>query len=63
MLQSFITCFHWGVHLVGEYMVGAPGRVPALHEAEDEVAVHVIGIGEAVLQHDGLESEDMVPGG
>ena len=38
-----------GIHLVGEQVVGMPGRVSDLHEAEDGVTVHVIGIGKPVL--------------
>ena len=51
-----------GIHVIGLEDVSAVKGVPALDEPEDGVGVHVIGVGQAVLEKYRLKSLNMSPG-
>jgi hypothetical protein len=51
------------VHIIGDQIMFSPDGIPALDEAENRVAVGVIGIGSAIAQNHAFQGRDVVPTG
>jgi hypothetical protein len=49
--------------LIGQEVVLSPEGVPSLDKSEDGMGVYIVAIREPVLKDDGLEGQDMSPGG
>jgi hypothetical protein len=49
--------------LIGQELVLSPEGVPPLNKSKDGMGVDIIGVRESVSKDDGLEGEDMSPGG
>jgi len=49
--------------LVGQEVMFSPEGVPPLNKSEDGMGVYIVAIRESVSKDDGLEGQDMSPGG
>jgi hypothetical protein len=49
--------------LIGQEMVFSPEGVPSLDKSKDGMGVYIVAVRESVLKSDGLEGQDMSPGG
>ena len=49
--------------LIGQQEVLSPEGVPSLDKSEDRMGIYIVAIREPVLKDDGLEGQDMSPGG
>jgi hypothetical protein len=49
--------------LIGQEVVLSPERLPSLDKSKDGMGVYVVTVREAVLKDNGLEGQDMSPGG